>query len=483
MSRLHWTLLRSLPLPFVAAFGTLMFLLLLQFLIAYLPDLVGRGLPVWALAELVAYSLAYMVTLAVPMAWLIALLAAFGRMSESRAYLVAKSAGVSLPRLAWPVFVVGAMLAVGMGYFNNEMLPEANHRMNGLWRDIRVSRPTFALTPGEFYTGIAGYAIRADALPSDQPGLLDGVTVFETRGADGAQAVVTAARARLEMQGGARLTMRLEDGEVHRRGGSSNGASGEAYERLSFARYRIAFDLEGLTGFARRQQDEGDASRTDRSMRTSAMLAVVDSLDALSRARADSTAATLARLGRTPGVDASVARALLTLAADDSTVATPTLGAGRVALAGLGDTDRALVYSLAQERARAARTAADAAASADRWDGQRTDRFRVEIYKKNSIALACLVFVLVGIPLGLSVARAGVGLVATLAVFVFLFYWISLVQGEKLADRGLLSPVVGMWAANAIIGVLGVYLFLREARDPAWPDPVRALAGRFARRG
>jgi lipopolysaccharide export system permease protein len=409
-------------------------------------------------------------------------------MSESRAYLVVKSAGVSLPRLAWPVFVVGALLAVGMGYFNNEMLPEANHRMNGLWRDIRVSRPTFALTPGEFYTGIAGYAIRAEALPPDQPGLLDGVTVFETRGADGAQAVVTAARARLEMQGGTRLTMRLEDGEVHRRGGavsggSGGGASGEAYERLTFSRYRIAFDLEGLTGFARRQQDDGDASRTDRSMRTSAMLAVVDSLDALSRARADSTAATLARLGRTPGTDTPRAPLAFDATVRGSTADDPSLGASRVALQGLGDADRALVYSLAQERARAARTAADAAASADRWDGQRTDRFRVEIYKKNSIALACLVFVLVGVPLGLSVARAGVGLVATLAVFVFLFYWISLVQGEKLADRGLLSPVVGMWAANVIIGVLGVYLFLREARDPAWPDPVRALAGRFARRG
>lgn len=479
VSRLHWTLLRSLPLPFVAAFGTLMFLLLLQFLIAYLPDLVGRGLPLWALAELVAYSLAYMVTLAVPMAWLIALLAAFGRMSESRAYLVVKSAGVSLPRLAWPVFVVGAGLAAGMGYFNNEMLPEANHRMNGLWRDIRVSRPTFALTPGEFYTGIAGYAIRAEALPPDQPGLLQGVTVFETRGADGAQAVVTAARARLEMQGGTRLTMRLEDGEVHRRGGTANGGSGESYERLAFARYRIAFDLEGLTGFARRQQTDGDGSRTDRSMRTSAMLAVVDSLDALADARADSTAALLARLGRPP--DASTDRAPLALAAD-SAAAAPTIGAGRAVLDGLADADRALVYGLAQERARAVRQAADASASADRWDGQRTDRFRVEIYKKNSIALACLVFVLVGVPLGLSVARAGVGLVATLAVFVFLFYWISLVQGEKLADRGLLSPVVGMWAANVIIGVLGVYLFFREARDPAWPDPIRALAGRFARR-
>lgn len=478
VSRLHVTLLRSLPLPFAAAFATLMVLLLLQFLIAYLPDLVGRGLPLWAMAELVAYSLAYMVTLAVPMAWLIALLAAFGRLGESRAWLVARSAGVSLPRLAWPVAVVGALLTAGMGYFNNEMLPEANHRMNGLWSDIRVARPTFALTPGEFYTGIAGYAIRADALPPDSAGLLVGVTVVESRSADGTQAVLSAARARLETQGASRLTLLLEDGEIHRRG----GGTGERYDRLAFARHRLGLTLDGLTGFARRERSDGDDARTDRSMRTSAMLAVVDSLDALSATRADSTAAQMARLGRTtpPMTDVGSLPKVMTPAADTS--AAPRVAAGRAVLEGLDDGARAAVVALAAERVRAVRAQADAAASADRWDRQRADRFRVEIYKKNSIALACLVFVLVGVPLGLAVARAGVGLVASLAVFVFLFYWLSLVQGEKLADRGMLAPEVGMWAANVIVALLGAYLFAREARDPAWPDPIGRLAGRFARR-
>jgi lipopolysaccharide export system permease protein len=68
-------------------------------------------------------------------------------------------------------------------------------------------------------------------------------------------------------------------------------------------------------------------------------------------------------------------------------------------------------------------------------------------------------------------------------VFTFLFYWVTLVQGEKLADRGLLSPAVGMWAANVVVGALGVYLTLREARDPAWHDPIRRLSGLFQRKG
>ena len=515
LTRLHRQVLRALPLPFGAALVTLLFLLLMQFLIKYLPELVGRGLPFGALAELVAYSLAYMVTLAVPMAWLIALLAAFGQLGESRAYLVAKSAGVSLPRLAWPVVVVGLLLTAGMVYFNNQMLPEANYRMTGLWRDIKVSRPGFALTPGEFYTGVSGYAIRADAIPPDSAGLLVGVTVFEARSAGGGSAVLTADRARLQTQyGGQRLTMLLEDGEVHQR---RQGGGADAYERLAFGRHRMAFDLSSLGSFERRETD--GVGRTDRSMRTTDMLAVVDSLDRLGAVRRDSVRAAIARGGATEGdatpdllvvpTDRPALGAVLigdappalnsTLTAPpdaDSGGATaadaggaaaaapaPTLGLGRPVLAGLDDPARQAAYDLAAERARVVQYAAEGAASLLALEEPEADRYRVEVYKKNSIALACLVFVFVGVPLGLSISRAGVGVVAALAVGVFLFYWVSLVLGEKLADRGTLSPEVGMWAANVIVGALGTYLVARETRDPAWRDPVRALAGRFRRRG
>ena len=475
LTRLHRQILRALPLPFVAALTTLLFLLLLQFLIDYLPDLVGRGLPFGAVAELVSYSLAYMVMLAVPMAWMVALLAAFGGLAESRGYLVAKASGVSLVRLAWPVLVVGIALTAAMAFFNNQMLPEANYRMNGLWHDIRVSRPGFALTPGEFTTDIAGYAIRADAIPPDSSGLLLGVTVFEEAGG-GSTATLTAARARLQSQyGGERLTMLLEDGEIHR---STPEAGGERYERLAFGRYRLALDLSGLGGFERRERD-GESGRTDRSMRTSDMLAVVDSLDAQADAQADTVRAALARWDQP---EPASAYPVMAPRDDDASADPPRLGADHPVLDGLTDRARRAVYDQALQRVRAVTSVTAAANSARSYQSQQVDRYRVEIYKKNSIALACFVFVLIGVPLGLAIPRAGVGLVASLAVLVFLFYWISLVGGEKMADRGMLPPVVGMWGANAIVGVLGVYLVARETRDPAWRDPVTALAGRFRRR-
>ena len=199
-----------LPGPFVGWLATLVLLLLLQFLIRYQKELVGKGIPLLAIAELIAYNLSYMVTLAVPMSMLIAVLTAFGRMADSRAYDAARSAGVSLPQLAWPVLVVAGLVSLGMLHVNNVVLPEANFRARSLWQDIRRSSPGFALAPGVFYEELNGYAILVDAIPT--PGRLAGVTVFDySEGAD-KRRVIRAQSGRLESQPGDRVDLVLGKG-------------------------------------------------------------------------------------------------------------------------------------------------------------------------------------------------------------------------------------------------------------------------------
>ena len=99
------------------------------------------------------------------------------------------------------------------------------------------------------------------------------------------------------------------------------------------------------------------------------------------------------------------------------------------------------------------------------FDEKNVDRFLVEIYKKYSIPVACFVFVLIGAPLGMMARRGGFGMGAGLSLGFFLFYWACLIGGEKLADRGELSPFWGMWVANIILGVMGVLLTIRTARE------------------
>jgi len=63
-------------------------------------------------------------------------------------------------------------------------------------------------------------------------------------------------------------------------------------------------------------------------------------------------------------------------------------------------------------------------------------------------------------------ARKGTfGMAASLSLGFFLLYWACLIGGEKLADRGVIDPWLGMWIANIIIGLFGVYLTIRSARE------------------
>src|SRR5207244_1072449 len=81
---------------------------------------------------------------------------------------------------------------------------------------------------------------------------------------------------------------------------------------------------------------------------------------------------------------------------------------------------------------------------------ERAATYEVEIHKKYAIAVACLVFALVGAPIALRFQRGGVGLVLGVSVAVFTVYYIGLIGGEELGDRLLVSPFLAMWTPNLI---------------------------------
>jgi lipopolysaccharide export system permease protein len=93
------------------------------------------------------------------------------------------------------------------------------------------------------------------------------------------------------------------------------------------------------------------------------------------------------------------------------------------------------------------------------------NRYDVEIQKKFSLAAACFIFVLVGAPIALRFPRGGVGLVMGVSFFIFALYYVGLIGGESLADKGLLSPFWAMWSTNVIMTVIGLALTARMGKE------------------
>jgi lipopolysaccharide export system permease protein len=102
------------------------------------------------------------------------------------------------------------------------------------------------------------------------------------------------------------------------------------------------------------------------------------------------------------------------------------------------------------------------------------NKYGVEIHKKFSLPIACILFVLVGAPLGTLTRKGGFIVAISMGFGFFLIYYIFLIGGEELADRNRVSPFVGMWAPNFLLLIIGIYLTLNTVRDRAsmrfnWP--------------
>jgi Predicted permeases len=465
LRRLHWVILRRLPGPFFGWLGTLMFLLLMQFLIRWLPEIAGKGIPLPVIIELIAYNLAYMVVLAVPMSVLLAALMAFGGLAESKYYTVIKSTGISFGQIVWPTLLLATIVMGGMLYFNNVMLPEANHRARQLWSDIRSKRPGFELQPNVFYDGVEDYSILVRKRPSGTNRLID-VTIYDYTQGRNRQAVIKAERGVIEShEGGARLTLALRDGEMHRPLPPDANHQTARYEQLTFDRHRIQFNMSNAV-FRRSKPEE--TSRSTRTMRTPQLLNTLDSL----RAQRQSEYRTL--YDRVRGILSQDSSGTATSDADTSSAPLPTTHESVYLTLGRLDPDRSRsIVRRAAQRAQEVQSTIQNTQRDTKWKSQRIRSYQVEFYKKFSIALACLVFMVVGAPLGLALRRGGLATIGAVALGIFMFYWITLVQGEKLSERGFFPPWLGMWIANLIMSGAGLWLILYVVLDLGATPPLR----------
>ncbi len=427
-------ILRALAGPFLFSFGTLMFLFLLQFVMKFIDQLVGKGLTAWVIIELIGLNLAWMVVLAVPMSVLVASLMAFGDLSSRNEVTAMKASGISLRRMIAPVMAAAGVTAVLLVLFFNEVLPEANHRAKALAMDIRRKKPTLSLVPGLFSQDLQGYSILVRKT-FEKTNDLEGITLFDYTN-PGVNIVVTAERGTISFSPDFRkLIMNLERGEIH----TLDLQNVAQYRRVRFATHRIAMDVEG---FDFERTTEGAFIRSDRELSAGEMLAIVDSI------RADARQVT----GDLTDALRAEAESLLT-----GRIAAPPIPGFRTAI-----------------RPREQRPATHARQLASYIDGEllrldalngQISQYMVEVHKKYAIPAACLVFVLIGAPLGIMARRGGFGIAATLSLGFFLLYWSFLIGGEKLADRGFLTPAVGMWAANVLLALVGVYLTMRIGRE------------------
>lgn len=456
MKLLDRHVLRSHFGPFAFGFAVITGVLFLEVFKDFLDDFLAKGVSPLTITEVLILSLGHTVALSIPMAVLVATLMAFGQMAADNEVTAFKAAGIPVARMITPVLLAAAFITAGMVWFNDRVLPESNHRLASLTADIGRKRPTVNIEPGRFIDEFKGYnlIIGSKDEKTDEIGDVQVYALREGRAPD----LITAPRGRLGfLDDGNTLQIDLYDGEMHSMP-RAEASHEEIYRITRFTEHTVLIQDVG----SRMQRTEREY-RGDREMSIAMMR---QSIAQKERQRRDIA-------GRFGNESQAVARKKLELL--DPEKRAQWFRAHRAP-------ER---YSLgAEDRQRDAIHMENA--SMESYE-QQIRQLQVEIHKKYSIPVACLVFVLLGAPLAIRSGRGGMTSAITFSILCFFVYYLFLTGGEKMADREILSPVVAMWSANLVFALLGVVLLWRASIDStpiAWErlDPRRAWRMRRARR-
>jgi lipopolysaccharide export system permease protein len=406
--------------PFLFGFSVVTFVLVMDFIIDIMDLIIDKGLSAWTILEIFGLNLAWMLALSVPMAVLVATLMAYGRLSADNEISAIKSSGTSLYTIVAPALAASIVLAVLLILFSNFVLPEFNLRARNLMSDISKKRPTLTFKAGIFMDEFPGYTVLIKKL-DERSSQLEGITIYDTGGGP-SPTTITARRGALEFSpDGNTLRMDLYDGEIH----EVDSADPAKYRRVNFRKHTMF--IKDVGSKLVRSSSE---YRGNREMTSSMMLRQIEELE-------DQIGEHLGRMEKL----------------------------GRQAAEGIAEGQK---VEGTHEALRASQTTLNqlqAEHRAVQHLRKKISGYRVEIHKKFSIPAACIVFVLIGAPLGVMVRRGGIAIGVGLSLGFFLLYWAFLIGGEELADRLLAPPYLAMWSPNILIGAVGIFLMRRTVRE------------------
>jgi lipopolysaccharide export system permease protein len=490
-------LLRQLAAPFVFALAALTSIMVLNQVAKRFGALVGKGLQWSVIGEVFLLSLPFIVAMTLPMAVLLAVLYAFSTLAASNEITAMRASGISIGQLLRPVFLAGVVLTAADYAFVDQGLPAANLRLKALMFDIGRKRPTLELRE-QALNPVTGSELflRAGRISPRDGGLKD-VTIYDMTSQQGRQ-IIYADSGRMGFEANQTdLYLTLHSGSILQFRVGDPGLMQLTYFTDNTLRVRnVGNTLE---------RSDADVPKSDREMSTCEMLVVVgDTAQAIrsqARLRADRLEQDLrSLLALPPGPPAppdssrrgappwcgwlrTIGQKILPETAEAEPVAQePQQSPARKRAASL-QLPRDYKVDSTESRPPARTVVDEQAPVVERqvtltpWvevsntaEGIRSaartaNIYRVEVHKKFAISLACLVFVLVGIPLALRFPRGGMGLVLGGGLGIFALYYISLTAGEPLADKGIVPPAVAMWAPDVVFTVLGLLGLLYVNRE------------------
>ncbi len=409
-------------IPFFGGLSVIAFVILMSHLLKILNQIIEKKVPAFFVMKLIGFNLAWILALAVPMACLIAALIAYGRLSGDMEIIAVKSSGLSVIRAMMPALLVGAVLALFMFYFNDTLLPDLNHKASSLARDIRRKKPLAVIQERIFIDDIPGVNLWVEEVDYESNDF-HGITIYQRDENDRkTQSIITAPKGQMVYDSTYdAVIFELYNGEMH----TYDPAEPENYTSGTFQTQTIRIGNLGTQIEEKEKKNKGDRELTSQEIRDR----ILEFETRISDSKVKINEIVEERMNELlhPSPPEYNRR-------------------------GQHTPLRMAFYHETRTRSKIAQ---------EIWLQKSFEKnirkYTVEIQKKITLSLACILFIFVGAPVGVKSRRGGMGTAIGFGMFFFLIYWIFLIGGEQFADRGFVDPVLAMWSPNIALFVMGTY--------------------------
>ena len=443
MSTLNKYLIKQSFIPFMLSVGVITTVLFLQFLIRAIDRFLGKGLDVFTILEYLYLNLAWIIALSVPMSLLISSVMTYGRMSQDNEITALKSAGVNLFSIIKPALWFGSIVGFLLCLFNNFILPDMNYNARLLARDIYQKKPELTIEPGYFVDMIPQYTMIVKELDGKE---FKDVKIF-SKNTTSEQTTIYAERGSLESSGGI-ITVNLQNGEIH----EIDLENYDHYRKIKFGTHQIIISIDDLL-----LNRTSEANRTDREMKVPAMIEKIQQ----NKISIEQIKKRITTVKQDIGINLDNEMTLGNIIEEIEDLKNNDMPKNEEVRD--YNNDIPIAEYEQNEKIRSlnnnARQFQNEFTLIENYE-KNNNKYLVEIHKKFTLAVACILFTLVGAPLGILVRKGGITIASALSIAFFLIYYILLIWGEQLADRALLDPAIGSWMPNIVLFFVGLIILL-----------------------
>ncbi len=476
LKKIYLLVLKAYLGPLVMTFFIALFILLMQFLWKYVDDLVGKGLQWYIIAKLLFYASSTFVPLALPLAILLSSLMTFGNLGEKYELVAMKAAGISLKKVMFPLVVLSIGISMLAFYFSNNILPLANLKFHSILYDVREQKLALNIKEGLFYNGIDGYVIRVGKKDDDGKTVRN-IKIYDHTQRQGNTSFTMAEWGTMEMTPDNKyLLFNLYNGTNYQeRVDQKNYNTNRYFQRTSFKEDFRRFDL---SAFALNRTDENFFKKHYQMLNLAQLRYFEDSLSWRIGQKKEEMVGTVKGsyyyLGQT----------------DKKLLSSPEtkLLAGKEFLDNFTPAERRRIIDFALESVSGVKENLKTTISDIEARERTMHRYEIEVQRKFTLSLACLILFFVGAPLGAIVRKGGFGLPVVFSGLFFVLYHIISMTGEKFSREGVLPAYIGMWIASASFLPIGIFLTYKAATDSpifdadSWRKTFRKITLIFTRR-